>query len=234
MASRKEQKEAARAERLAKEQQAQAAEKRKRLIGVGAAAVLVLAIVVVLVFVVAGGDDGGGEQGNGGGENIEISYPDGPDAPKPGPDASDLKAAATAAKCKLVDPPNEGSTHVEESVVYKANPPTSGNHNPVPAEDKDYSKPPDVEMSVHSLEHGRVHIQVKPDTPKDVIGKLKSVFDEDPYHMMIYPNGTKMKEPVAITAWDHQMLCPTPDDKTYDAVRAFKNEYRDKGPEFVP
>jgi len=48
------------------------------------------------------------------------------------------------------------------------------------------------------------------------------------------PRGTKMKEPVAITAWDHQMLCPTPDDKTYDAVRAFKNEYRDKGPEFVP
>ncbi len=235
MASRKEQKEAARAERLAKQQAAEAADKRKRLIGVGAAAVLAVAIVVVLVVVVAGG--GGSKEGteqSGPAANIEISYPDGPDAPKPGPNASNLKAAAAEAKCKLVDPPNEGASHVEEDVVYKASPPTSGNHDINPSEDKTYTSPPETERSVHALEHGRIQIQFKADAPEDVIGRLKKVFDEDPYHVMVFPNGTKMAPQVAATAWDHQLMCATVNDKTYDAIRAFKNEYRDKGPEFVP
>lgn len=235
MSSRKEQKEAARQERLAKQQAAEAAERRKRIVGIGAAVALVAAIVVVLVVVLAGGGDGGGgKAGDSTDSNIEVSYPDGPKAPAAGPDAADLKAAAAAAKCRLVNPPNEGSTHVEESVAYRANPPTSGNHNPNPSEDETYTSPPQTERSVHSLEHGRIHIQMKPDVAPDVLGKLKSLVDEDPYHMLIYPNGTEMEPAVAVTAWDHQLLCPSPNDKMYDAIRAFKSEYRDKGPEFVP
>ena len=46
---------------------------------------------------------------------------------------------------------------------YKTNPPTSGDHDPTPAEDGVYEadSPPDVEQSVHSLEHGRINIQYK-------------------------------------------------------------------------
>ena len=204
------------------------------MVGIGAAGVLVVAIVVVLVVVVAGGGGGDDPAGTDESSSIEIAYPDKADAPPKGANASNLKAAAAAAKCQLVDPKNEGSTHVEEKVTYKANPPTSGNHNINPTEDGDYTSPPETERSVHSLEHGRIHIQFKDDTDPAVVGKLKAVFDEDPYHMLIYPNGTKMSPQVAITAWDHQLLCPTPNDQTYDAIRAFKSQYRDKGPEFVP
>lgn len=232
MASRKEQKEQARQERLEKQQAAETAAKRKKLVGYGVGAALVVAIIVVLVVVVAGGGDGGGGM-KGPGKGKEVSYPDGPKAPPQG-SVADLPAAAKAAKCELVNPPNEGSTHVDTPVKYKANPPTSGNHNPNPADDGLYKTAPQLERSVHGLEHGRIEIQFGPTAPPDVLAKLKSVFDEDPYHMLLFPNATKMPDEVAATAWGHQLVCKTVNDKTYDAIRAFKGKYRDKGPEFVP
>jgi hypothetical protein len=39
---------------------------------------------------------------------------------------------------------------------------------------------------------------------------------------------------VAATAWDHQLGCPTMNDKVFDAIRAFRTDYIDKGPEIVP
>ena len=35
---------------------------------------------------------------------------------------------------------------------------------------------------------------------------------------------------VAATAWDHQLGCPTMNPKVFDAIRAFRTEYIDKGP----
>ena len=35
---------------------------------------------------------------------------------------------------------------------------------------------------------------------------------------------------VAATAWDHQLGCPTMNPKVFDAIRAFRDEYIDKGP----
>jgi hypothetical protein len=43
-----------------------------------------------------------------------------------------------------------------------------------------------------------------------------------------------MEPQIAATAWENALLCPRANDKVYDAIRAFKDRYRDRGPEFVP
>ena len=75
----------------------------------------------------------------------------------------------------------EGRGHTGEAVKYKTNPPTSGDHDPTPAEDGIYPAdgPPDVEQSVHSLEHGRINIQYKAGTPENRIAQLEAVAEEE-------------------------------------------------------
>ncbi len=68
------------------------------------------------------------------------------------------------------------------------------------------------------------------------------MFDEDPFHLVLTPNETNMPYAVAATAWNAEpeplgtgrlMGCPTFNDKVIDALRAFKDEHRDRGPEVV-
>lgn len=235
MSSRKEQKEKLRQERLAQQQAADSAARRKKLVGYGAAGVLgIAAIAAVVIAIAAGGGDEGGAQTpeNAAGDGVEVSYSENPpDIPQA--EEFDLEAAARAADCQLVDPPNEGADHVEGDVEYEANPPTSGNHNPVPTEDGAYTQRPAVENNVHSLEHGRINIQFSPDLPQEQIDQLKGLFDEDPYHMLLYPND-EMPFQVAATTWDHALHCEEFNPRVFDAIRTFKDTYRDQGPEFVP
>lgn len=226
-----------RRERLERERAAAESARRRRLVGYGAAAVLVVAAIVALVLVVlAGGDDGGGGgggAGGGGGDEQTVSYSeDLPDIPQPR--EFNLRRAAEAAGCELVNPPNEGAEHVETDVTYRANPPTSGNHRPVPAEDDAYETNPGTGHLVHSLEHGRVVIQFRPNAPQPAIDRLRALYDEDTYHTIITPNATNMEPLVAATAWDRALHCDEMNDRVFDAIRAFKEQYRDKGPEFVP
>jgi hypothetical protein len=39
---------------------------------------------------------------------------------------------------------------------------------------------------------------------------------------------------IAAGAWGHLIGCKKVTDKTYDALRAFRDRYRDQGPEQVP
>ena len=235
MSHRKDRKEELRQERLERERQAAEAAQRKKLVGYGAAAVLVIAAVVAIVLVVAtGGDEGGADEP----ENAEantptVSYSDDPPA-IPEAREFDLRKAARAAGCRLMEPQNEGATHVSEEVTYRANPPTSGNHDPTPTGDGAYTQAPRTENAVHTLEHGRIEIQFRPDLPQAQIDQLKALFDEDSYHMLLFPNGTKMPYAVAATAWDHSLVCEEFGNGVFDAIRTFKDEYRDQGPEFVP
>jgi hypothetical protein len=223
MSSRKDQKAELRAEREQREREAAAAEKRRRMVGYvvggGLAAAALIAIVVVLVS---------------GGSGSKASSGDWPKGSVPAQQVNDLTAAAKAAGCQLNNPKDEGNQHVSTQVQYKANPPTSGNHNPDPATDGAYLTAPAKEHTVHSLEHGRIEIQFKPTVPDSVKGTLKALFDEDQYHMLIFPNQTNMPYEVAATAWDHELVCAKYNDKVPDAIRAFKNQYRDHGPETVP
>jgi hypothetical protein len=232
MSSRQEDKERRKRERQEREAAEKAsAARRKRMqvvFGGGLAVVAVIAVIVVVVFVVGGGNDG------------EAEVPAG-SAAIPAQQESDLKKAAAAADCTLVDAPNEGSGHVEKQFKasdYKQNPPTSGNHFPQWYQDGIYAPgdTPELGKLVHTLEHGRIDVQYKPGTPATTVAQLETFMkeNEDGYHMLLFENGTKMPFAVAATAWDHQLGCKTMNAKVFDALRTFRQAYIDKGPEVVP
>jgi len=240
VASRKEEKERLRQERLERERQASQTGDRKRLVGLAAAAVLVLAAIgAIAVTVLAGGDDEkGGDKGGGG----EV-YPGGEEAPPV--QETDFDAAVKAAGCTFEEAPAEGRDHVEETVQYATNPPHSGNHSPEPADDGVYDEAPATGQWVHSLEHGRLPIQFKASIAPKIRGQLKAFVDADPFHMMLFPNSTDMPYEVAISSWTrdpepngtgHLLGCPKAGDKTFDAIAAFRTRFRDNDipPENVP
>ena len=239
MASRKEQKEALRKERMEREQAAAQSAARKRLVGIVVAAVLALAIVGALVVVVfAGGDDDSGGSDGGSSESASVSYPDGGKLPEQ--KTADLNAAAKAAGCKeqVLTGIEGAGNHTSEPQTYKSEPPAIGPHNPVPEEDKLFSSAPQTERLVHDLEHGRVIVWVRPDASQELLGQIKAFYDEDPYHVIVAPR-KEIKEAVDASAWvgedsGHILRCPKPSDQMWDALRAFKEKYRDKAPEFVP
>jgi hypothetical protein len=224
MASRKEEKERRRQERLAQERALEAQERRRRLYAIVVGGGLVIAAIAAIVVVAASGGGGGSSDSSGL-----------PAATDPPPEKTrNLVAAAAAAKCTLKNPPIEGREHTTDPVKYKTNPPTSGNHNPQPAADGEYGKDPGTMHLVHSLEHGRVIIQWAPTTPRRRIAQLRGLFEEDPYHLILTPNGTKMPDAVAVTAWGHSASCKKFTSEAFDVFRDFKTRYVDKGPEFVP
>src|SRR5438874_7847317 len=147
MASRKEQKAALRAERERRAAEAAASARRKRMIGYVIGGGLALAAVAAIVIAVAASGGGGG----GSTANASKVFPKESIPPaKPG---LTYAAAAKAAGCTVITHPAEGHTHVLASVKYKTNPPSSGNHYPVPVHDGAYTKAPPVTHLVHALEH---------------------------------------------------------------------------------
>ena len=235
MATRKDQKEQLKAERLAREKAARSGAQRKRLIltvGGGILAIVAVVAVVVLVFpksTTPGKAPDGSTAVTPDGEATTTPIP----APNPEL-VADLDKAAEAAGCDVKTNKEEGSSHVETPVTYKANPPTSGDHFPVPAEDGSYTEAPPVEQQVHALEHGRIYMQYKPGSPAEMRDQLQALFDEDPYHMVLAPNNTEMPYAVAATMWNEVLGCPEMNDGVLDAIRAFREQYRDQGPEFIP
>src|SRR5918998_6725385 len=164
MASRKEQKEALRQERLERERQAAQAAARKRLIGIVVAAILVLGIVgAVVAVLLAGGDDDGASEGGGGGARIEC--PDGGEIPDQ--QEADLPAAMKAAGCKDETIESQGAgdhtTDPNEVVEYDSEPPSIGRHYQEWPEDDIYEEAPPTTHVVHTLEHGRVLVWLDPD-----------------------------------------------------------------------
>lgn len=234
MASRKEQKEALRKERLEREQREAQAAARKRLIGIVVAGVLVLGIVGALAAVLlAGGDDGGG----GSAESTEIDFPDARDIPAQRD--SGLAEAIPGSGCRAEARPLATDTaHRDGDIEYPTNPPHSGPQNGVPAEDDLYEESPSEERVLHSLEHGRIGVWVNPAAPEEVLAGIRSFYDEDPYHVIVTPQ-PGLKEQVALSAWEADgkgriLRCRSVTDESWDALRAFKEAYRDKGPEFAP
>jgi hypothetical protein len=156
----------------------------------------------------------------------------------PGPPSkralAQLQAAAAAAHCTLARFPTEGRGHTEGKVTYKTNPPTSGAHNPAPAPDRVYAVAPPKENYVHSLEHGRIELQYRPGAPPEVRAALLAVYREFTHHMLLFPNNTGMDYEVAATSWKHRLGCAHFNARVPDALRRFRDAYRDRGPEQVP
>jgi hypothetical protein len=254
MASRKEEKERLRHQRLAAERRESLSGQRRLLVGYVFAGVLAAAVVVGIIVVIASGSgDGGGEEVAESAENARIDPDSGVPAADPderggtAPPAVEqarVEQAAEIANCDLrLDLPDEGNNHFtnENEGNYDTNPPTSGDHYGVPTEpgagalaDGAYINEPPVSRAVHSLEHGRIAIQYSPDLAEEDQLALKGVFDEDPEGMLLFPN-PDMPYEVAATAWTQMLGCDRYEGPpTLDAIRAFRDTYRGQGPEPVP
>jgi hypothetical protein len=238
VASRQDEKEARRRERLEREQKEAAAASRRRRLQLAGGVLLgiaaVAAIAVALVVATGGGDDKGSAQAPSGSADAAA-------AKLPEQQTSDYEAAAKAAGCTLTNPAYEGAGHEQKNFKpsdYKTNPPTSGTHFPEWYDDGVYEPgtTPNLGMLVHTLEHGRIDVQYAKGTPAATVAQLEALLAEqnDGYHMLLFQNTTDMKAAVAATAWTHSLTCPEMNDKVFDAIRTFRARYIDKGPESVP
>jgi hypothetical protein len=219
MASRQEEKERRRRERLAAEQAASKSASRKRTLQYAGGAVLVVAVIAVIAVVALAG---------GGSDSKSV-------------DATTLAKNATAAGCTFKSFPSEGRNHTTGKVTYKTNPPTSGNHNPTPAQDGIYApgNEPAPENFVHSLEHGRIEFQYKPGTSAADIKKLQDLALEKlngsaGYHVLMLQNNTNMPTQFALTGWTKSLTCDKLTPQSIDVMRKFRKAFTDKGPEFIP
>jgi hypothetical protein len=234
---RREQKERLRREREERERQARAAAQRKKLVGYGAGGLMALAAVVILILVATGKNGGGSDA-----QAAEV-FPDGGSVPEQ--KIFDVVPAAKAAGCTLRDVKATSREHTNSlsvHVKYSTNPPTSGRHYQIPAQDGIYGDPPQDEELVHGMEHGRVIFWVKPSLPEDQRADIRALVDDDAYQMFLVPRA-KMPYAVAATAWDadpapngtgKMMTCNEVNDQTYDALAAFRDEHRSQGPEPIP
>jgi hypothetical protein len=241
MASRKQEKEAARRRRIA-EEQARAAQERRdqriRLFGaVGIGAVAVVAAVVIAA--------GSGSSKSGTGTPDKQAKTSG--VKLPAAKTTNLTAAVKAAGCTTIDTPDaiartdQNRTHLQPGtkVKYATNPPSYGPHYPAPASDGEYkqSNLPQTPYLVHALEHGRIEYQYSPNLPTADVKQLEALWGEQdgtwaPGQMLLlYPNATNMPYAVAATAWGHVLGCKTFNQRVFDALRAFRLTYTDQGPE---
>jgi hypothetical protein len=234
MASRAEEKERRRQERLAQEEAERKTHARTRRLQLAGGALLAVAAIVAVVVAVAAGGGSSSSDGPAPSDSASSSVK------LPVRKITDLAAAAKAAGCVVKSFPLEGREHTTATVTYHTNPPTSGNHNPNPAEDGYYPNgAPPKERNVHALEHGRIEIQWKPGTPQNVIDTLQALFNEplkgkSGYHELLYENNTNMPFQVAAASWQHYLGCPKWNENVVDAIRAYREQYVDKGPEFIP
>lgn len=241
MSHRREQKESLRREREERERQKREAEQRKKLVGYAIGGILAIAVLVVVVMLATGGDGGTDEAA------AEV-FPDGGSVPEQ--QEFDVRPAAEAAGCELKDTPARGeqdrlhSDTPDVDLKYRGNPPTLGRHWPpgFQAEDGLYGESPADEALVHTMEHGRVVVWAKPSLPEDARSTLRALFDEDDYQMVLTPRA-KMPYAVAATAWNGEpapvgigrtLGCPEWNEQVPDAIRAFRDEHRSRGPEPVP
>jgi len=238
MASRREQKEKLRAEREAREAAAKAGQRRKQMVGYGVGGGIALVAVIVAVVLLAGG----GSSGDAASGDV---LPDGGSYATP-EDGVPVAEAAKAAGCELTSFRAKTREHVadiDQVIEYESNPPTSGSHYQVPAEDGAYEEAPKTIQLVHTLEDGRIIVWFKKDLPADQRAALKKYYDDDSYQLVLTPDTTGMKTPIAVTAWNRDpvpngtgrlMTCPQVDDATFTAIESFKDEHRSRGPEPVP
>jgi len=234
MASRAEEKERRRQERLAQEEAERKAHARTRRLQLAGGALLAVAAIVAVVVAVASGGGTSSSDGPSPSDSASSSVK------LPVRKTSDLATAAKAAGCVVKSFPLEGREHTTATVTYHTNPPTSGNHNPNPSEDGFYPNgAPPKERNVHALEHGRIEMQWKPGTPQNVIDTLQAIFNEplkgkSGYHQLLFENNTNMPFQVAAASWQHYLGCPKWNQNVIDAMRAYREQYVDKGPEFIP
>ena len=74
----------------------------------------------------------------------------------------------------------------------------------------------------------------RPGVSDELLGALKAVYDEDPAHVLIAPREGLPGE-LAASAWTQTLTWERAKaPEVSDALRAFRDRHRDRGPENVP
>jgi hypothetical protein len=185
----------------------------------------VLALVVVLVVVFAGGGSG---------------------------KVADLMQSA-GCDFKTVDAfvPKGQQTHVNSltaPIHWNTFPPSNGQHYPEWAVWGFYTEAVNPRRVVHNEEHGGVVLWWGPQVSESTVEQLRALYNEDPAGMFGTPIAG-LDGKVAISAWTgdparytrdgyygqgHVATCTDYDAQTKKAFEAFRDEYRDNGPEGIP
>jgi hypothetical protein len=237
VSSRQEEKERRRLERQQREQaEASKAANRRRLQLVAGGVLAIAAVAAVIAAIVSSGGSSGSDT------QASADYGT---AAIPAKKISDFDEAVKASGCEFKSYPSEGRTHLTSDTAtfdkYKTNPATSGTHRPTAAQDGVYApaNPPAKENAVHALEHGRIQLQYKKGATKQVQDQLNTLFNEkvkgvEGYHELLFENTTDMPYEVAAVAWTRLLGCKTMNPQVFDAMRAFRDRFVDKGPELIP
>jgi hypothetical protein len=204
--------------------------RRAMLLGGGGAALVVVA--VVLIIVLAGGKSG--------------------PAGSPQAISATLKAAGCTLATSKAAPSAQHISSFSQSVTYSTYPPVSGRHYQTAALWGNYTQEVDPRQAVHNMEHGGIDIWVGPDVQAAERSKLSDFYDESPNAMLVtpikdaaagvkYPKHAAPGSKIYLTAWTVQIkngsivngknviaTCPHFNLK---AFRAFRDEFRGKGPE---
>ena len=236
---------------------------RHRMGAIGLAA-LAAAVSLALAGCGGGSSSGSGGGSTGTGTTSAtdvVAYPDGPILPNlpspqlddanrfpkgssvgdglqgPPPIAPAVKKAADAAGCTTQAFAGEGRTHVQpkNAPTYGQQPPTSGNHYPVPANWGVYDKPlPDM-LAVHNLEHGATIVYIGTKVPAATRQAIGDMWAKSPPYVIVAPGVSKgfPADGVVVTSWQRWLVCKGFTAKKLAAVIAFRDAYRGTGPEVI-
>lgn len=132
--------------------------------------------------------------------------------------------------------PDEGHTHVPIGtvVVYHTDPPTSGDHYPVPQDGGFFDAPIDPRYLVHSMEHGGIIIYYNPATvTQDQQMHLKELAAQHPgsFSQVVVVPRNDPTYPVILTAWTHWLRLTAYDQSRIDG---FVTLFVGQGPEHAP
>ena len=132
------------------------------------------------------------------------------------PNAPPLPGQTECRVVRTTNIPLATATHVDTCtpVSYATNPPSSGDHWPIWAAFKKYTKHVPRELYVHDMEHGAVVLSYRcDDACPDVVAALEKVFDEatgDPLCLSLGPGSKarlvltpdpELDTPIAASAW---------------------------------
>jgi hypothetical protein len=193
-----------------------------------------IALAAVLIVVFTGGSSGGGVSGG----NV----------------GSLMSKAGCEFKTVDASIPEGEQTHMTnlakplDKMGWNTFPPSNGQHYPAWAVWDFYTDPVNPRQVVHNEEHGGVILWWGTAVSQATVEKLRAFYNEDPAGMLGTPIAN-FGSKVAITAWTgdpakyardgyygqgHIATCTTYTDATKKAFEAFRDAYRDHGPEGVP
>jgi len=119
------------------------------------------------------------------------------------------------------------TSSLDEVVEYETAPPVSGRHASSPAPCGTHATPIQNETQVHSLEHGAVGIQFKPDLDPEQVATIESIVSDYDEGVFSAPY-EDMQTPIAVTSWGRKMELDAADGSV---ISEYVDAFRNKGPE---